>query len=186
MAYVSKVPLRTTYSMGFATSRVYLHIEYVSGKCSVVPGMLSRPVCPHGDNLCEICAVTVYQPTVATIYFPTRSPKEIRKSQLQDENLKEIIDSLEIVNLTEEYRNWTERRFLMNRGILYRYVPDSDEAHLVIPEHDREQILKFHHDAPTAGHGAEGTFDRISRRYYWMGMRKYITNYVTYCIECMR
>ena len=30
----------------------------------------------------------------------------------------------------------------------------------------------------------DGTFDRVARRYYWTGMRKYINNYVKDCIEC--
>ncbi|GBM31983.1 hypothetical protein AVEN_22425-1, partial [Araneus ventricosus] len=77
------------------------------------------------------------------------------------------------------YSNWTERGYLLNRGVLYRYSPDSEseEHQLVVPTQKREQILRDHHGAPTADHyGGEGTFNRISNRYYWTGMRKFITD----------
>src|SRR5262249_6161650 len=48
-------------------------------------------------------------------------------------------------------------------------------------------ILREHHDAPTAGHyGEDGTFQRISKRYYWTGMRSFIADYVKKCPECQR
>ncbi|GFW08812.1 retrovirus-related Pol polyprotein from transposon 412 [Trichonephila clavipes] len=68
-----------------------------------------------------------------------------------------------------QYANWTERGFLMNQGVLYRYVPDADsaEAQLVIPTAERELIMERHHNDPMAGHyGEEGTFQKIARRYY--------------------
>ncbi|GFT06785.1 transposon Ty3-I Gag-Pol polyprotein [Trichonephila clavipes] len=77
----------------------------------------------------------------------------------------------------------------MNQGVLYRYSPHAEveEAQLVVPTHDREKILKLHHDAPTAAHyGADGTFSRISSKYYWTGMRKFIADYVKSCSECIR
>ncbi|GFX63022.1 transposon Ty3-I Gag-Pol polyprotein [Trichonephila clavipes] len=42
----------------------------------------------------------------------------------------------------------------MNQGVLYRYSPHAEveEAQLVVPTHEREKILKLHHDAPTAAH----------------------------------
>ncbi|GFV17648.1 retrovirus-related Pol polyprotein from transposon 412 [Trichonephila clavipes] len=69
------------------------------------------------------------------------------------------------------------------------YVPDSEseEAQLVVPSHERTLILKNHHDAPMSGHyGAEGTYTRIAKNYYWTGMRKYITDYVKNCPDCIK
>ncbi|GFW77874.1 pro-Pol polyprotein [Trichonephila clavipes] len=38
-----------------------------------------------------------------------------------------------------------------------------------------------------AGHyGAEGTYTRIAKNYYWSGMRKYITDYVKNCPDCIK
>ncbi|GFX59358.1 retrovirus-related Pol polyprotein from transposon 412 [Trichonephila clavipes] len=70
-----------------------------------------------------------------------------------------------------------------------RYTPDSEnkKAQLVISSHERTLILKNHHDAPMAGHyGAEGTYTRIAKNYYWTGMRKYTTDYVKNCPDCIK
>ncbi|GFU23310.1 hypothetical protein TNCV_2559951 [Trichonephila clavipes] len=38
-----------------------------------------------------------------------------------------------------------------------------------------------------AGHyGEEGTFQKIARRYYWTGMKEYISDYIKKCPECAR
>ncbi|GFW53134.1 hypothetical protein TNCV_3293811 [Trichonephila clavipes] len=77
----------------------------------------------------------------------------------------------------------------MNQGVLYRYVPDADsaEAQLVIPNAERELIMQRHHNDPMAGHyGEDGTFQKIAKRYYWTGMKKYISDYIKKCLECAR
>ncbi|GFV26859.1 retrovirus-related Pol polyprotein from transposon 412 [Trichonephila clavipes] len=71
----------------------------------------------------------------------------------------------------------------------FRYAPDSEseEAQLVVPSHERTLILKNHHDAPMAGHyGTEGTYTRIAKNYYSTRMRKYITDYVKNCPDCIK
>ncbi|GFX45426.1 retrovirus-related Pol polyprotein from transposon 412 [Trichonephila clavipes] len=143
--------------------------------------MLSRPACHQENELCEICTVA--------IDVPSRSPKEIRDEQMKDEELVKIISCLEDADKNVNYVNWVERGYLMNQGVLFRYAPDSEreEAQLVIPSHERNLILKNHHDAPMAGHyGAEGTYTRIAKNYYWTGMRKYVTDYVKNCIDCIK
>ena len=54
----------------------------------------------------------------------------------------------------------TGRGYIMNRGVLYQYSPNSeDEAQLVILQHRKADVLKEYHDSPMAGHyGSEGTF----------------------------
>ena len=158
-----------------------LKIDYVPGKCNVVADLLSRPLCTDEETFCELRTIV--------IDLPTRPASELRTEQLKDPELKKIIDSFEDVNKGVDFANWTGRGYVMNQGVLYRYSPHSEveEAQLVVPSHERENILKLHHDDPTAGHyGADGTFSRISARYYWTGMRKYITDYVKSCAECIR
>ncbi|GFW34754.1 transposon Tf2-8 polyprotein [Trichonephila clavipes] len=158
-----------------------LKVQYISGKANVVADMLSRPVTQEEESFCEENNITIAD-------MPTRSCKDMREAQLKDDNLKKIIDSFESPLKTEEYANWTERGFLMNQGVLYRYVLDADsaEAQLVIPTAERELIMERHND-PMAGHyGEEGTFQKIARRYYWTGMRKYISDYIKKCPECAR
>ncbi|GFW21079.1 hypothetical protein TNCV_2703191 [Trichonephila clavipes] len=144
-----------------------LKVQYIPGKANVVADMLSRPVTQEEESFCK--------ENITIADMPTRSCKDVREAQLKDDNLNKIIDSFESPLKTEEYANWTERGFLMNQGVLYRYVPDADsaEAQLVIPTAERELIMERHHNDPMAGHyGEEGTFQKIARRYYWTGMRK--------------
>ncbi|GFU98488.1 retrovirus-related Pol polyprotein from transposon 17.6 [Trichonephila clavipes] len=124
------------------------------------------------------------------VEFASRlSPKEIRDEQMKDEELVKIISCLEDPDKNVNYVNWVERGYLMNQGVLFRYALDSEseESQLVIPSHERTLILKNHHDAPMAGHyGPEGTYTRIAKNYYWTGMRKYITDYVKNCPDCIK
>ncbi|GBM20237.1 hypothetical protein AVEN_216657-1 [Araneus ventricosus] len=95
------------------------------------------------------------------IDVPSRTAGELRTEQLKDLELKKIIDCFEDINKSVDFANWTERGYVLNQGVLYRYSPHSEveEAQLVVPSHEREKILKLHHDAPTASHyGADGTF----------------------------
>ncbi|GFW04613.1 transposon Tf2-6 polyprotein [Trichonephila clavipes] len=159
-----------------------LKVQYIPGKANVIADMLSRPVTQEEESFCEENNITIAD-------MPTRSCKDMREAQLKGDNLKKIIDSFESPLKTEEYANWIERGFLMNQGVLYHYVPDADsaEAQLVIPTAERELIMERHHTDPMAGHyGEEGTFQKITRRYYWTGMRKYISDYIKKCPECAR
>ncbi|GBL91391.1 hypothetical protein AVEN_199232-1 [Araneus ventricosus] len=84
------------------------------------------------------------------------------------------------------HANWLERGYLMNQGVLYRYFHDSEseEAQLVDPSHERGKILKEHHDSPNVAHyGSDGTY-QIAKRYFWIGVRKFISNYVKNCLDC--
>ncbi|GFT43623.1 hypothetical protein TNCV_3362531 [Trichonephila clavipes] len=69
-----------------------------------------------------------------------------------------------------------------------KYSPESEEeAQLVVPAQERERILQEYHDAPTAGHyGVENTYKKISSRYYFQGMKKFISEYIKTCPECNR
>ncbi|GFS99640.1 transposon Tf2-6 polyprotein [Trichonephila clavipes] len=146
-----------------------------------IADLMFRPTSEQEKADCDILAVFVD--------FPTLSPKEVRQEQLKDDELKKIIECFENNEKSVNFANWFERGYLMNQGILFRYSPtsESEEAQLVVPIHERQDILKIHHDAPNAGHyGADGTFERISKRYYWTGMRSYITDYVKNRTECNR
>ncbi|GFT80889.1 transposon Tf2-6 polyprotein [Trichonephila clavipes] len=158
-----------------------LTIDYIPGRSNFIADLLSRPTSEQEKADCDILAVFVD--------FPTRSPKEVRQKQLKDDELKKIIECFENNERSVNFAIWLERGYLMNQGILFRYSPtsESEEAQLVVPIHERQDILKIHHDAPNVGHyGSDGTFERISKRYYWTGMRSYITDYVKNCTECNR
>ncbi|GFV04774.1 retrovirus-related Pol polyprotein from transposon 412 [Trichonephila clavipes] len=149
-------------------------------KCNFIAEMLSC-LESRDEEICELETIIMD--------FPTRTANELRTEQLKDLELKKIIGCLENPNKGFDFANWTGRGYVMNKGVLYRYSPHAEveEAQLVVPTHEREKILKLHHDAPTAAHyGADGTFSRISSKYYWTGMRKFIADYVKSCSKCIR
>ncbi|GFX42992.1 transposon Tf2-9 polyprotein [Trichonephila clavipes] len=110
------------------------------------------------EEICELKTIV--------IDFPTRTANELRTEQLKDLELKKIVDCFENPNKGVDFANWTGRGYVMNQGVLYGYSPHAEveEAQLVVPTHEREKILKLHHDAPTAAHyGADGTFPEFPR-----------------------
>lgn len=156
-------------------------IEYVPGKANVVADALSRPHCTdENGNDCGLCSVVVDA--------PSRSPVEIRQEQLKDSHIANIIRALEDVS-GENAIYWSGKGYVMNNGVLYKYNPEGDreDAQLLVPEHEWKNTLSVYHDDPMAGHyGSDKTYQRIARRYYWKGMRKFVEAYVKNCIMCQR
>ncbi|KAH8144283.1 uncharacterized protein LAJ45_11743 [Morchella importuna] len=71
----------------------------------------------------------------------------------------------------------------VKEGLLYYqgllYIPDDAAIKL--------EILRTHHDAPSAGHpGRARTLELLSRNFYWPQMRKYVARYVDHCDTCSR
>ncbi|CAG9134097.1 unnamed protein product [Plutella xylostella] len=159
-----------------------LTIKYSPGRTNVVADTLSRPPCTDETaQECGICGVE--------INMPTRSAIDIRNEQLKDKSLQQIVNILEDSSYNENAIYWSNKGYVMNNGLLYRHNPnvDADDAQLVVPEHEWSNILCAYHDDPLAGHyGSEKTYQRICRRYYWKGMRKYIESYVKNCLPCQR
>ncbi|GBM95898.1 Retrovirus-related Pol polyprotein from transposon 297, partial [Araneus ventricosus] len=94
-----------------------LKIDYLPGKCNVVADMLSRPECSDKQT-CELQTVV--------IDVPSRTAGELRTEQLKDLELKKIIDCFEDINKSVDFANWTERGYVLNQGVLYRYSPHSE------------------------------------------------------------
>lgn len=159
-----------------------MDIKYAPGRTNVVADALSRPPCTkETSDDCGVCAIT--------IDMPTRSPKEIRHEQMKDRNISKIIEALEEGRTKEDAIYWSNKGYLMNNGMLYRLNPriEADDAQLVVPETEWANVLKEYHDNPLAGHyGVEKTFEKITKRYYWKGMRKYIESYLKHCVACQR
>ncbi|XP_035210109.1 WASH complex subunit 5-like [Stegodyphus dumicola] len=151
-----------------------------SRESKVIADLLSRPSYANNDFVCDLNAVS--------IDLPSRKSKDIREEQMKDEDVRKIIDCFESCKKDENYVNWTSRGYLVNQGVLYHYSSDTDseEAQLVVPCQE-QRVLQQYHDPPTAGHCvAEGTYHKIAFRYYFPGMRKYISEYVKNCAECNR
>lgn len=158
-----------------------LRIEYTPGKANVLADTLSRPATSDGGTpACDICPVV--------IDVPHWDATSTREAQLADAEVAKIIQDLEGKD-EHAVNRWTERGYLLNQAVLYRYVPDTDseEPQLVIPESLRSKVMFECHDSPTAAHsGIDRTLHRISQRFYFPGMRRFVTQYLKTCVECQR
>ncbi|KAF2898342.1 hypothetical protein ILUMI_07826 [Ignelater luminosus] len=154
-------------------------IDYLPGRRNVVADTLSRspfPDLPPGEKI-PIC-----------ITIPGRSPSEVRSQQLEDPELAKIIHSFEDSD-DSDLPKWIERGYLMSNGLLYRYSQniDSEEAALAVPHQKRDRILHEYLDLDLAAHyGVDRTYRRIAQRYFWIGMKKYIAEYLKNCGDCQR
>lgn len=158
-----------------------LKIDYTPGRDNIIADTLSRPNDePETTNSAELCSITVN--------LPNKSAIEMREYQLNDSNVSKIIKCFEDLN-NLELANWTSRGYLMAYGLLFRYNPDhdSEEPQLVIPSNYRSEIMKQYHDVPTAGHyGSDRTYAKIAKKYYWVGMKADISEYIKNCVPCQK
>ncbi|GBM52376.1 hypothetical protein AVEN_160100-1 [Araneus ventricosus] len=98
--------------------------------------------------------------TVA-IDFPARSSLQIREEQLKDEDPRKITHCFD--NDDKDVNDLVRKRVSMNQGVLYRYYMTL-KAQLVVLSHERDKMLKEHHDSPNAAHyGSDGTYQRIAK-----------------------
>lgn len=149
-----------------------IHIDYTPGKTNVVADTLSSQSCRadrHSDN-CMACTVQVDMPSTGAA--------ATRNGQMEDQDLKKIIETLESDKLHEEAKRYSDQGYLISNGVLFWYIQDEDNelAQLVIPKAERETIIRTYHNDAAAGHST----------IFWPGMRKVITAYVKKCTECQK
>ncbi|XP_072943325.1 uncharacterized protein [Epargyreus clarus] len=157
-----------------------LQVDYTPGKANVIADTLSRPPCEEDTReSCGVCTVIVE--------VPRWDATNVRQSQLDDPEVSKILKDLEGKDEVA-LKTWTERGYHLVRGVLYRYIEaDTEEPQLVVPESLRKQVMLECHDSPTSGHGGiERTLHRIAERFYFPGMRRYVTEYLKTCVECQR
>lgn len=156
-----------------------MKIIYTQGKANFLADMLSRPF-TFQPTTKDVCLISVE--------MPKYTYEDIRIKQMADKDILKIIEAFEKNDPIERTR-WAERGYLLQNGVLYRFNPDmdTDDPQLVIPESERAEIMKQYHDSPTAGHyGVERTLQKILSKFYFTGMRRYISDYIKNCLECQR
>ena len=104
------------------------------------------------------------------------------------QNQKEVSEWAEIIDLLSPDSDVSAqqavriRKYSLRQGLLYF------ENRLCIPPGPlRSELLKENHDNQTAGQtGAERTYLKHHRRYYWKGMYRDVKKYVQSCDNCQR
>jgi len=78
-----------------------------------------------------------------------------------------------------------EEKFIEKNGKTYK---KKREKYVRILEKDEiESILFMTHDHATGGHfGIDATYNKISDKYYWKGMKEDIKEYIKTCDKCQR
>ncbi len=117
----------------------------------------------------------------------------IRKEQGKDPNLQKIL-----ANFSRE----TRQDYITANGVHYRLknrllhlvktkqtirgVREQQEL-LMVPKTLQQEVIRLHHDHPTAGHfGTFKTLKRLQQAYTWNGMATMVEQYVKGCVPCQR
>jgi hypothetical protein len=101
------------------------------------------------------------------------------------------IDTELLDTIKAEYDNDAATKQIINNGnsnyrVINGLIYTTDEK-IYVPFSDtiRTQIIKQHHDTPINGHlGERKTMERVSRCYFWPGMRKSVQQYIQQCQSC--
>ena len=131
---------------------------------------------------------------------PIWSPQQLRKAQMCDLRLQQIIDFKESETLPQSRKaqkrlKRTASQFALLSGVLYynnlKDIRDLElgvhQYVLVVPPVLRFDILASAHGDSSAGHfGIQRTFDTLRLKYFWPGMYRDVTNWVKSCEKCNR
>lgn len=105
----------------------------------------------------------------------------ILAAQLQDEQISHIRTILLSKQPTHETKHYFDE-YLIRDDKVYRRLDGTTNA-WVVPRNARLQICRLCHD--DAGHlGLEKTLERIKRSYWFAGMRRFMTKYISACLNC--
>jgi hypothetical protein len=96
--------------------------------------------------------------------------QEIRKGQLEDPKIQEMIETGKAPNFTEDEHGtvWFRKRIC---------VPDVD--------HLREKVLQEAHDSAYSIHpGSTKMYQYLKERYWWYSMKRDVAAHVALCDVC--
>jgi len=117
---------------------------------------------------------------------------KVQKEQQRDEELADIIQYLGCKNLPEcvvrreKVLAAAQRGYYVTDGILYYESAEvPNRRRLVVPAHLRQQVVDENHDPVFAGHFSEKKLmGKLSRSYFWPGMRQDVSKKCTSCVTC--
>ncbi len=146
------------------------------------------------------------QPANEVAAFPmsteTKQIRErIRLGQLEDIEMKQLIDYLNMKKLPDDVDPSRASRIrvlssshLMIDGLLHHIFQPTNlsskhevKQQIVIPKQMRQEIMIMYHDSYVTGHyGVDRTFQRLNERVYWDTMYTDVYNYCRSCIICAK
>jgi hypothetical protein len=123
---------------------------------------------------------------VAQLNDPNISPiLNAKTNQLDRPSWDQISDGTSFLKTL--WRMW-DRLKVINQ-ILYCIFIDTETGFeqnlLIVPLTKRDEIIKYSHDIPSAGHlGLEKSLHRLKQSFYWPGMKEDVHKYITKCDKC--
>jgi hypothetical protein len=153
----------------------------------------------------QLLPVNVGSSNEITAFPMSAETKQIREriqvGQLEDVEMKQIIDYLNIKKLPDDVEPSRASRIrvlssshLMIDGLLHHIFQPTNlsskhevKQQIVIPKQMRQEIMTMYHDSYVTGHyGVDRTFQRLNERVYWDTMYTDVFNYCRSCIVCAK
>jgi hypothetical protein len=158
-------------------------LRHVPGKQHAAPDMLSRP--PGADKgIVDNQDITVIPPEAFIQLTWDRSDGAVA---LDDQlAIQQKIHQKWICDLPSREAIQSMSSLTTSHHLAYRM---NDGWQVVVPPDDalKRQILAYHHDDVTSGHlGRDQTYNSVSNRFWWPGMRAWIAQYVKGCAACQQ
>ena len=155
-------------------------IEYREGRKHTNADVLSRP---------PFIGITEIEDEIDHV--------ELRKAQLEDENLKPIIDWLEKKEMLEDKEKAKKIEVMatqmeMIHDCLYHvWFPQRTKKsnqtilQIVVPAKWIDKIINENHESKFSGHcGFKKTYEKIKKKYYWLNQYTSVKKWIKTCHEC--
>jgi transposase InsO family protein len=130
---------------------------------------------------------------------PQQVQEQFQKAQLEDENLRPMIEYLQFNKLPDNSSEASKIKinsssYILEDGMLkHIWIPTNTNRNtdvrkqIVVPNILRQQIMSEYHDSYSGGHfSTNKTFDKIRDRYWWLTLYKDVDQYTKSCEVCQR
>ena len=143
---------------------------------------------------CVSSAIAQFQPsTLAAMkaYHVTSSlASDIQESYSQDKHCRLLFHHFGGRKvILPSHLNAKLNRFSFSDGLLWHQLSPCDPLRIYVP-HDTDlklMIIDEHHDASSRGHlGREKSFLKVSEKFWWPHLYRWVSNYIRSCEQCQR
>jgi hypothetical protein len=134
--------------------------------------------------------------TTVTYRIPRKfTVAKIKAAQNADSYTSKIIANIK----AEKNNRWTRRFKINDKGLLVHTAVirlekgtkqdrlERKSPAIVVPASLQDDLISYyHHEIQIAHQSLEPTYERISKNFYWRGMRKDIKEFIDTCIHCKK